>query len=178
MLCNLPYALNRRATFFFLSNKKPHLWFYFHKTMFLLLTPFTFTCHSTVSNFYQITCHSHFSMYLSLFPVHLYLYLYLYLSPPLFLYTHLFHLSLIPVPRARMTSKSERREYFIFVVKTQKIMDMSSYLFCTLSLFSYGWRQSFFSIRLLYLFTYLRLVYLNPLTYKTNYSTSELSKTI
>jgi hypothetical protein len=33
-------------------------------------------------------------------------------------------------------------------------------------------------IKTTYLLVYLRLVYIDPLTYKTSYSTSELSKTI
>jgi hypothetical protein len=65
-----------------------------------------FICHFSLRGFSQINCHSHFSMRLTLFPIHLYL-------SPYFLCTTPFYLFLIHVPRAKVADKKKRREHHI-----------------------------------------------------------------
>jgi hypothetical protein len=108
-----------------------------------ILLPLIFICHSRLIHFYQINCHYHFLMHLSLFPTHL------SLSLSCFLHTKLFQF-LIPVPRAEVTVEYERREYYLvpsycnFLIQKKIYFYRNAKIFRTIMYFTatiHGWYE-------------------------------------
>jgi hypothetical protein len=79
--------------------------------MYCVILPLSqISCHFSIPQFSQNTCHSHFPMQLAIFLIRL------YLSPACFLCTYLFHLTLILVSKAKTSTILGRRDYLLALI--------------------------------------------------------------